>query len=109
MKDELKPGGLAIIIKASHSSNLGKVVETIRQTNEKFIEHSDGFSHNPDGDLVWVIHCETGLEVEGQSGKIYYRKGAACHAYRLLPINPDGVEEEDEVFVNDVSPVDSMC
>lgn len=60
MSHQFKPGDLALIVRAIHSENLGKVVELIRCTSEPYISLADGGVTRNDGSLVcWEIKCES--------------------------------------------------
>lgn len=95
-----KPGDLAIVIKAMHQQNIGRVVKVVRYSQETPFDlpcgcHVPSFENSDD----WVIRAENGP---------FFHSGCP-HGYAtildeaLMPIRPDSTEPQEERRADKVS------
>lgn len=95
---ELKPGGLALVLKAWISSNVGKCVTTVRtlEPDEEMVTPDGNTLHNWTSNPVWYVTGD--VKTEFFSGRIGVGYGLVP-AKNLLPINPEKVEEKEAAEV----------
>jgi len=96
-KQQFKPGDLALIVRATHPDNLGKVVELLRRTSEPRICLSDGGIARNDGSIVcWEITCESLTTTRGGVPMRIDAKFGAIPENNLMPLRGDFVPEQQK-------------
>ena len=103
--NELRVGGLALVVRANHPENIGKVVTILDLTSELSIYFRDetGFLRNcdnPMGKSAAVIQCDTPITVKDHFGVTREVFVNACTTGCLMPL--DGGEFEPEEEAEDV-------
>lgn len=91
---ELKPGGLAILIKTYVPDNTGKsvVTEFTVQPDESFKTPSGEVFTNYSGRTCWYITGDVWTELND----VIVRGYAFAHPEQLMPIDGDDFQHEDE-------------
>ncbi|RVD77038.1 hypothetical protein [Pseudomonas koreensis] len=95
---QFRPGDMALIIRATHAENIGKVVELIRFDNsQKIALPEDGprcFSPNPDQLDCWVIKGSF-VARSTLRGEITCTIGASPQSW-LMPLQGDCQPEQQK-------------
>ncbi|MCG3026802.1 hypothetical protein DZ952_012075 [Pseudomonas aeruginosa] len=93
---KFKAGDLAMVIKANHEENLGKVVTLLQSTSEEIIDCGRGEkTSDPNRLLCWVIQHE-GLVASTTFGfKRLVNVGARPESW-LMPLNGDFQPEQQK-------------
>lgn len=95
---KFKPGDLALVIKANHEENLGKVVTLIRSTSENVIDCGDGSKTvNPNKLICWVIQHEELVTTNELFGFKLKSSTGACPESWLMPVRGDFQPEKEKV------------
>ncbi|WP_431482248.1 hypothetical protein [Pseudomonas solani] len=94
---KFKPGDLALVIKANHEENIGKIVTLIRFTSESVIDCGDGSKTiNPDNLTCWVIQHEELVTTNELLGFKYQSFTGACPESWLMPLRGDFQHEQEK-------------
>ena len=93
MSSQFKPGDLALVVKALHTANIGKVVELIRFDDSELIDHMpyiDCYTENPDRLPCWLVRgdLET-TRVYGEGLGLRSTNLAAFAQHCLMPLRGD--------------------
>ena len=99
MKHEFKPGDLALLVKTTHSENVGKVVELIRSDFRDLIDlrpHADHRVVNSLRTLCWVVRGDlTVFNAFGFRERVQF---SACPQSWLMPLRGD---EHDDLITTE--------
>ncbi|MCP3791580.1 hypothetical protein F477_03627 [Pseudomonas sp. URIL14HWK12:I3] len=100
MSHQFKPGDLALIVKAHHPENIGKVVELIRFDDGELIDHlpyADTYTENPDRLRCWLVLGEiTVTRVAGEGLGLRTNTTAAFLERHLMPLRGDFAPEQQK-------------
>lgn len=98
MSHQFKPGDLALIIRATHAENIGKVVELIRfDCSEKIALPEDtprSFAPNPNQIACWVVRGSF-IAHSTLRGEITSAVGASPQSW-LMPLRGDFAPEQQK-------------
>lgn len=98
MTNNFKPGDLALIVKAHHAENIGKVVELIRYDEGELIDHApyaDIQTENPGGMPCWLVIGEiTVTRIFGEGLGPRTTTTAAFLQSHLMPLEGDFSPEQ---------------
>ncbi|MGC3515710.1 hypothetical protein ACPTJI_13140 [Pseudomonas aeruginosa] len=93
---KFKAGDLAMVIKANHEENLGKIVTLLQSTSEEVIDCGRGAkTSNPNRLLCWVIQHE-GLVTTTAFGFERLVTVGACPESWLMPLRGDFQPEQQK-------------
>lgn len=101
MENNFKPGDLALVIRANHPENIGRVVELVRFDDSELIDHApyaDTYTENPERLACWLVRGD--LEVDRISGESVGRIStvlAAFAQYCLMPLRGDHAPDQQLV------------
>ncbi|MBD8680317.1 hypothetical protein [Pseudomonas sp. CFBP 13719] len=100
MGHQFKPGDLALIVKAHHPENIGKVVELIRFDDSELIDHlpfADTYTENPGRQPCWLVLGEiTITRVAGEGLGLRTNTTAAFLQSHLMPLSKDSEPEQQK-------------
>ena len=87
MNHQFKPGDLAILVQATREDNIGKTVELVRFSDDRWIEYGDDGRTADNWRLLrcWVINGEitTDQDFEGENITLSQAVAMECH---LMPL-----------------------
>lgn len=97
MSHQFKPGDLALLVCATREENIGKTVELVRFSQERWVPYGvDGYTAN-NAQMVscWVINGDivTDQDFEGENIAIKQAVAMECH---LMPLRGDFAPEQQK-------------
>jgi hypothetical protein len=97
MNHQFKPGDLALIVQAHREENIGKTVELVRFSQERWVPYGDdGYTAN-NSQMVpcWVVNGDivTDQDFQGENVSVKQAVALECH---LMPLRGDFAPEQQK-------------
>lgn len=95
MKDDLKPGTLALVVKAGNPANVGKLVEVIddlgwKEKGETFMHDGSPFQMCEAGHAYYVTSLTSNLLINTRLGKTNSHTSGCTLRHCLMPLPRKG-------------------
>lgn len=95
--NQFKAGDLALVVSASHSDNLGKVVELVQFTTDEIIVLQDGGQvANPKMLACWEISAESLFATSKLRPEGFSTNRAAIPERNLMPLRGDFAPDQQK-------------
>lgn len=89
MRNQFKPGDLAILKSSDAPHLIGATVELIQYLGTEPTDYGRFLIANPEGKRLWWVRICSGQEVKFPNGKTTGCDEGACNELRLIPLKGD--------------------